>query len=172
MAIKHYDKGFPPVCDGNSRVLLLGTHPSDDSLDKGFYYSGSRNRFWKTISQVFGVPEPKDKKSKEKFCLEHNIALWDVLKACDRDGAKDATIKNPEYNDFVEFFKDKNISHVFCLGKDAYKFYCEYRDSKNRSIIEAVYLVSSSNAARKINDDELVILYREELKKVPGFESL
>ena len=47
MRVEH---GFDPVCDENSRVLVLGTMPSVKSREQGFYYGHPQNRFWKVIA--------------------------------------------------------------------------------------------------------------------------
>lgn len=48
----------------------------------------------------------------------HHLALWDVLKYCEREGSLDAAIKQESMivNDFAAFFKKhKSITHV-CLN--------------------------------------------------------
>lgn len=166
---------FDPVYDENSKVLLLGSNPPPDSREAEFYYSGPHNRFWQTISAVFGEPMPTGNDNAEKiaakkaFCYKHRIALWDVFKACDRVGASDSTIKNEEPNDIKGLLEKTNITHVFCLGQKAYDGYCELRKKLNKAIPEADLLVSSSCAARRAKSDaELIVHYKEELMKVLG----
>ena len=43
-----------PVFDGKSRILILGSFPSEASRKQGFYYGHPRNRFWRVISGVLG----------------------------------------------------------------------------------------------------------------------
>ena len=44
---------FPPLCDSESRVLILGSFPSAVSREQGFYYANRTNRFWPVLSEVF-----------------------------------------------------------------------------------------------------------------------
>ena len=50
---------LPPVCDGRSRVLVLGTMPSPASRAAGFYYGHPRNRFWRALADAAGEPAPE-----------------------------------------------------------------------------------------------------------------
>lgn len=42
-----------PIYDNNSKVLILGSIPSVKSREYGFYYAHPRNRFWKTLENVY-----------------------------------------------------------------------------------------------------------------------
>jgi hypothetical protein len=48
--------GLGPVVDGNSRILILGSLPGEESLRQQRYYSDPRNHFWSLLSGVFGEP--------------------------------------------------------------------------------------------------------------------
>jgi hypothetical protein len=37
---------FPPIITSNTRILILGTVPSEKSLTRGEYYANPRNQFW------------------------------------------------------------------------------------------------------------------------------
>ena len=37
-------EGFPPIVFEDSEVLLLGTLPGEESLQKQYYYADNRNR--------------------------------------------------------------------------------------------------------------------------------
>jgi G:T/U-mismatch repair DNA glycosylase len=49
---KKYPK-FYPVADENSKILILGSFPSEDWEAGGFYYGSRRNRFWHLIVRLF-----------------------------------------------------------------------------------------------------------------------
>lgn len=66
---------FPPVFDDRCEVLILGSIPSVTSRKLGFYYMHPQNRFWPVLSAVF-QEKITDKKA---FCLEHHLALWEVM---------------------------------------------------------------------------------------------
>ena len=47
--------GFPPLFDNNSKILVLGSFPSVKSREVSFYYGNKQNRFWKTLSEYYGM---------------------------------------------------------------------------------------------------------------------
>ncbi len=123
-----YCEGFDPIIDENSKILILGTLPSNESIENykktgnQDYYKDSRNRFWKVISQLF--LDGKDIKTesyeyKKELLLNNYIALWDVLKSADRPKGKSKDdFKNPTSNDIKSILeKYPNISYVYFNGK-------------------------------------------------------
>lgn len=72
---------------------------------------------------------------RRKFLLRHGIALWDVLKACEREGSSDSDIKNPEANDFEGLHKMyPGIRHVCFNGGSAAKLYQRYVAKKGTMV--------------------------------------
>ena len=52
--------------------------------------------------------------------MNHHIAIWDVLKSCDREGISDSKIINPVPNNFETFFNQyPDIKAVFFNGSKA-----------------------------------------------------
>ena len=47
-------KGLAPIIDENTRILILGSLPSDESISNQQYYSNPGNDFWKLINEVIG----------------------------------------------------------------------------------------------------------------------
>lgn len=124
MRVSHED--IEPVYDARSRILILGTMPSPKSREAGFYYMHPNNRFWKVLSAVFNTQIGGGIEEKIAFCLANRIALWDVIKECDIEGASDSTIKNCVINDFDRIFDAADIKANFTLGKRAYELYGKY----------------------------------------------
>ena len=92
-------KGFDPIYDENSEVLILGTAPGVESLKKGEYYADPGNRFWEMIEAVYGSNGTPLKSAvyqeKIKYLLDNKIALWDILAFCYRNGSLDKSIYIP-----------------------------------------------------------------------------
>lgn len=152
---------FEPVFDENSRVLILGTMPSPASRENGFYYSHKQNRFWRIMSTIFNEALPQTPQEKKALLLRNRIALWDVLKCCDIDGASDASIKNPIPNDISVILDNANIEIIIANGCKAYRLYNKYLQGVYKR--EAVLLPSTSPANARIKLDELIVLYGEAL---------
>lgn len=95
-------RGFPPVVDGNTRLLILGSLPGEASLAAGQYYGNPRNAFWRLLEGVLEealVPLPYDQRL--AALLRHGVGLWDVVAEAERRGSLDAAILNPAANDLL-----------------------------------------------------------------------
>ena len=79
-----------PIFDKNSKVLILGTMPSPKSRQAAFYYMHPQNRFWRVLGAILEEDFSVSNEQKRNILLKRRIALWDVLKSCDIDGASDA----------------------------------------------------------------------------------
>jgi TDG/mug DNA glycosylase family protein len=95
---------FEPVAPPGARMLILGSMPSVESLNQGFYYAHPRNAFWHILADVYGEPLPVDIPGKVALLTRHDIALWDVLQSCERQGSLDSAIRQPTPNDFRSLF--------------------------------------------------------------------
>jgi double-stranded uracil-DNA glycosylase len=114
---------LPPVFDGESRVLLLGTMPSPKSRETGFYYGHPQNRFWRVLAAAAGEAAPASREEKLGFLRRHRIALWDVLASCRIEGASDASIRDPVPNDVAALMRRAPIRAVFATGETAGRLY-------------------------------------------------
>ena len=113
--------GFAPYFNEKSVLLILGSFPSVMSRREGFYYGNPQNRFWKTVCGYFGELVPKDIAEKQDFLFRRNIALWDVVTACEIDGSKDASIRNEQVADLPALLKQSKIKRIFCNGSKSYE---------------------------------------------------
>lgn len=124
-------RSFEPVCDKNSRILILGTMPSPASLAAGMYYSHPRNAFWQIMHDLTGDDPGNTNSSKRSFLLRHGIALWDTLGECEREGSLDSNIKNERPNQVAELIAGcPLIKAVFLNGGAAYKYYRRFHAEK------------------------------------------
>ena len=115
---------FPPVAREDARILILGSMPSVASLEAGFYYGHPRNAFWRILAEVFNEPLPETVEQKKALILNHQLALWDSLTACEREGSLDSAIRQPELNDFGALFRDcPRIRRVLFNGGTAHRLF-------------------------------------------------
>ena len=115
---------FPPVARADARILILGSMPSVASLEVGFYYGHPRNAFWRILAEVYGEPLPETVEDKKALIMNHRLALWDSLTACEREGSLDSAIRQPELNDFGGLFHDcPHIQRVLFNGGTAHRLF-------------------------------------------------
>lgn len=119
--MKSIINSLAPVIDKNSKILILGSIPGKQSLDKQEYYGNNRNAFWKMIYTLYDQVLQDHYRSKIEFIKSKNIALWDVIENCSRKGSLDSNIKDEKPNDFETFFSNyPNLKYVFFNGGKAY----------------------------------------------------
>ena len=115
---------MPPISDKNSAVLILGTMPGAESLKQQAYYSHQRNLFWKIIREIIQSEVPATYDEKKKFLLQNKIALWDMCKACIREGSLDSNISHETPNDIADFTnRHPNLKAIAFNGKEAAKLF-------------------------------------------------
>lgn len=116
-------KSFKPSIDKNAEILILGSMPGIKSLKEQQYYAHPQNRFWKVLSKICNESKlyEYDYDSKLKTLLKNNIALWDTIKSCKREGSLDSDIQNEIPNDIRKLLKIyPNIKTVCLNGSKSY----------------------------------------------------
>jgi hypoxanthine-DNA glycosylase len=96
-------RGLAPVAGPGTRLLLLGSFPSEASLAAGRYYAHPRNQFWPLLSELFGVDLralPYEARLREVEGL--GLGIWDVYAACEREGSLDSSIRQARPNALAE----------------------------------------------------------------------
>ena len=91
---------------------------------------------------------------KRNFVLKHNIALWDVISACDIEASSDASIKNVIPNDLTKILNISPIKAIFTNGKTAEKYYQKYIYPLTK--ISSICLPSTSPANCRIKEEQLI----------------
>lgn len=84
--------GFAPIVRPNATVLILGSMPGSRSLQIGQYYGNPHNFFWPFMQEIFGIEHALPYPQRLLGLQRAGIALWDVLKACERKGSLDTAI--------------------------------------------------------------------------------
>lgn len=142
--------GFEPVFDGNSKVLILGSFPSVKSREVEFYYGNKQNRFWRVLCEAFGEQIVSTVEDKKRLCLQHGIALWDIVANCEIKGSMDADITNYELVDLQQVLSKCSIEKILCNGATSYKL----TKSVYNGAIPVYKLSSTSPANVRFNKDE------------------
>jgi hypoxanthine-DNA glycosylase len=94
--------GLAPVLGANTRVLVLGSFPGVASLRAQQYYGHPQNHFWKILGALWAVPLPTmPYEERVATVIERGLGVWDVYRACEREGSLDTSIANAELNDFA-----------------------------------------------------------------------
>lgn len=97
--------------------------PGIRSLAAQQYYAHPQNAFWPIMAAVFDAPV-STYPERVKLIEKSGLALWDVLKCCERHGSLDTSIDDNtiEVNDFAGFFRaHPAVTHVFFNGTKAEK---------------------------------------------------
>lgn len=137
--------GLEPLANKDSSILILGTMPADDALKAQAYYSNPENQFWHIVCSVLNEPFTTDYAARVDLLTRHKIALWDVIRFCEKKGSTDATIANQVANDFESFYASHpNIKHVIFTSNKAAAYYNEYIGKKPE---RTYYLLPSPNKA-------------------------
>ncbi|MDD5160389.1 MAG: DNA-deoxyinosine glycosylase [Sulfuricurvum sp.] len=160
--MKPYIHPFPPILDGHTRVLFLGSFPSIASFEQAFYYAHPRNAFWPILETIFDV-HLETNEAKKAFCLEKGIGLWDVIGSCERSNSSDTNLKNCIPNDFEKLLREyPNIQVLAFTGKKSHDLFMKiYKDVK----IEKVLLPSTSPAHAAMKFEEKKDIYEIFIKK-------
>ena len=142
--IKH---PIPPLYDKSSKILILGSFPSQKSREAMFFYGHPQNRFWRVLSSILETPLPQSIEEKKSMLLDNGIALWDSIASCDIIGSSDSSIKNVVPNDLTPILEESDIKAIFTNGKTSDKYFKKYNPN-----LSAICLPSTSpaNASRSI----------------------
>lgn len=125
--------------------------PGKESLRREEYYAHPRNAFWPIIFELLGKEYSDNYQTKRQLLLENGIAIWDVLKACERDSSLDSDILVEEPNDFDLFFsKYPNIQAIFFNGQPAARFFKKYMASNGKP----TFLLPSTSPAHAIKMEQ------------------
>lgn len=94
--------GLAPIIAPATRLVVLGSFPSEASLAAQQYYAHPRNHFWPILGALWGV-ELRQLPYAERVALvrERGLGIWDVYASCRREGSLDSAIEDAEPNDLA-----------------------------------------------------------------------
>lgn len=113
-----------PIVDSATRVLIVGSMPGKQSLEKQQYYGNPRNHFWPIMGELLEIAIPNDYTERIALLKNNAIGLWDTIATCEREGSLDAAIRNEKPNDFQTLFEQyPNIQLVLFNGAKAFEVF-------------------------------------------------
>jgi len=157
-------QSFKPIADPGARLLILGSMPGEASLAARQYYAHPRNAFWPIMGGLLGF-DPLAHYAKRVQALQRaQIALWDVLKSCVREGSLDSRIDRDTLvpNDFRRFFHAyPGITRVCFNGAMAEATFRRHvLPSFDASRVELVRLPSTSPAHASLSFEQKLEAWR------------
>jgi len=113
-----------PIVDSATKVLIVGSMPGRQSLEKQQYYGNPRNHFWPIIGELLEIAIPNEYTERIALLKNNAIGLWDTIATCEREGSLDAAIRNEKPNDFQTLFEQyPNIQLVLFNGAKAFEVF-------------------------------------------------
>ncbi len=157
--------GLAPVFGAHPSVLILGSYPSEQSLQRHEYYGNPRNQFWKIMGMVFSFPTDFIElpyQERLSILTGEGIAIWDVLEACSRKGSSDSSIADTiPPNDVQTFLKDHPSIHCIALNgktgaghwfKQYFSVLAEPKNEETGLVILSLPSTSPAYAGMGLND--------------------
>lgn len=146
--------------------------PGIASLRACQYYGHPYNRFWPTMEALFGVPVALPYAQRTAALTAKGIALWDVLKACERPGSLDSSIlRSSEIpNDFNSFLdRHRQLQAIALNGgtaRDTFRRHVRPMLGPRLDRIEVIALPSTSPANASQTADAKLLHWRQLLRHV------
>jgi hypoxanthine-DNA glycosylase len=142
--------------------------PGRDSLAAGQYYAHPYNLFWKIMAAMLDFEPRTPYRGRLQALRAARIALWDVIRSCEREGSLDSDIRHGSIkpNDFPAFFRTHpRIRRVFFNGAKANATYDRFvLPSVRSSELTYARLPSTSPAHAALSFDKKLAAWRAVLK--------
>ena len=142
--------------------------PGVVSLEQHRYYAHTRNAFWPIICSFLEFSDD-DYPSVTTAAVEAGLAIWDVVKHCERPGSLDSAIvgKSVQCNDFNTFMQEhQHIRNILFNGKTAEKLFRQQvlPELANADRITLHTLPSTSPAMAALNFNAKQSIWHDTLK--------
>jgi hypoxanthine-DNA glycosylase len=120
--------------------------------------------FWDIIYRICYLEWPCEKVVSEPYSnkietlINNKIALWDVLKYCDRKGSSlDIHIENEKENDLKTFFKDyTSIKYVFFNGHESRTYFFRSNPQMNNNNQLKFFTLYSTSPTNRTNSFKIL----------------
>ena len=134
------------------------------------YYAHPGNAFWYIILAHLGC-QSLSYRERVELIQRHDIALWDVMHSCKRQGSLDSNIEEASIvvNEFEDYFlQHANIKAVIFNGakaEQAYKRRVLPSLTEKHSGHELIRMPSTSPAMASLNKKQKYLAWHEALKR-------
>lgn len=144
-------QSFEPLIGTHPRVLILGSMPGVESLNKQQYYAHPRNAFWPIMAELFDQQWAEDYAQRIEQMKRLPLILWDVLRACERQGSLDSSISahQQEANAIADLLQlNKSVRLIAFNGQAAQKLFAQHvlNEIENLDRFKLIRLPSTSPA--------------------------
>ena len=157
-------RGFPPIAAPDAEILILGSMPGIASLEAGQYYAHPRNAFWPIMGSIFDAGPKLSYPKRLSRLISRKVAVWDVLKLCQREGSLDADIREEVSNDFAAFFAaHPSIRRIGLNGGKAAASFRKHAARDAPGNAQVVLLPSTSPAYAALGLEAKCTLWRDAL---------
>jgi len=148
---------FAPFVAPDTRLLVLGTLPGEESLRTQRYYAHPRNLFWHLIGTAIGRDiVPLDYDQRVAALREAHVGLWDTIASARRRGSLDAAIREVEHNPLAELVAGlPELRAVAFNGATSAKIGSRLLAASKVALV-ALPSSSPAHAAMKLADKEAV----------------
>ena len=123
------------------------------------------------MAAMFGFDAELSYRERAGRLKDHNIALWDVISACERPGSLDTKIKNTsiEINDFATFFRKHPHIRKICfngsMAEQQFRKHVIPILSQDHSFnIEMIRLPSTSPAMASLSFDKKLAAWSKAIR--------
>ncbi|WP_194165495.1 DNA-deoxyinosine glycosylase [Oceanobacillus sp. CFH 90083] len=145
-------QSFAPVIGNKPKVLIVGSMPSEKSLEEQQYYGNPRNHFWPIMYQILNEAPAETYTEKLHLMKKHYVALWDTIGYCYRQGSLDTNIKEEDPNDISGLLKKyPSIQLIACNGTKAYQMFQKFIAPLLQEEVDVIKLPSTSPVPGKYN---------------------
>lgn len=165
---------FQPVMGEQPRVLILGSMPGVRSLEQQRYYAHPRNAFWPIISALLQQPLPENYSDRLQMLCNGQLAVWDVIAQCYREGSLDSAIEADQlvFNPIDQLIEQHpSIEAIAVNGGAAHSWLKRGLRSKQLNFtreIEILSLTSTSPANARLNFEQKLANWQSLLNYLPN----
>ena len=161
--------GLPPIEAATTRLLVLGSMPGQESLNRQQYYAHPRNSFWFIMTKLLKVKSTLSYLERQQILKQNRISLWDVLENCVRPGSLDGDIVaiSEVANKLKDFYRRQpELQAIAFNGRKARHSFTRHflrHDKKHWQNLTLIDLPSTSPAHAASRPAEKLKLWQENL---------